>query len=74
MEAYSTTAQYLLVAELEADGIVILRYPSAYTLTFQTGGSLVSSVDSTATVSGYVRNSNNYNTSGTGTITFALTP
>ena len=49
-------------------GIVILRYPSAYTVT--KSSPLVSSVDSTA-VSGYKIETF---TSGTGTITFALNP
>ena len=51
-------------------GVVILRYPSAYTITFQTG---VGFISSTATLSATSEKVTTI-TAGSGTITFALTP
>ena len=53
-----------------ADGIVILRYPSIYAITFQTG---VGFISSTATLSATSEKVTTI-TAGSGTITFALTP
>jgi len=57
-------------AQAGGSGVVILRYPSAYAITFQTG---VGFISSTATLSATSEKVTTI-TAGSGTITFALTP